>query len=232
VHFANSHRFVMGMKLPLEAVRRLQLEQQLSLDIVQVCAGHLGIDLLAGQIAKGFVRQALDDGFTLGRGVRTVVLLNLSHGAGFLRDAQYPQLAAMFRPDIRDDEAWRLALLQRWLDWQKLRGHVAGVPATLNRLRRLGTLLRQQGQSVVAHDPAALFHAIDPARAAMHAPAFWHEVAQIWRAAFAQIYPAAAQFQIDYACALAFCCGQYFPYDPLWQSLGDLNPEGLFSLVS
>ena len=220
------------MKLQVDAVRRRQVEQQLSQEFAQQFHHLPRIAAMAPHAAASFVEQALQDGFSLGRGIRTVALLSSTYGAGFLRDLQYPQLAALFRADIRDDEAWRLSLLREWQGWQQSRGYRADADRILLRLRALAALLRHHGRGTVSQDPAALFHAIDPLRTALHEPRFWREVTQRWRAVFTGLYPTAAQFQIDYACTLAFCCGQYFPYDPLWQSLGDLNPDNLFSIVN
>jgi hypothetical protein len=159
-------------------------------------------------------------------------LLAAGFGIGFLQDRQYPQLGALFRDDIRADEDWRLALLSQWRAYATRRGGAFAPEQTRARLHRLADLIQHSGMPGLAGDPAALFFAIDPAKAGLHDRAAWHAIRAGWQADFNHVVLPGAPVQLDYACALAFCCGQHFAYDPLWDSLADLRPESLFAFLN
>jgi hypothetical protein len=111
------------------------------------------------------------------------------HRIGLLRDAQHPQLAALLRDDMRDKKAWRLAPLEPWGDSCLRRRHVASLAYTMARLRALSYLFQRRSMPVVTQDPAQLFPAMDPARAAMHDPASWHRLRQVLHNGFVTAYP-------------------------------------------
>ncbi len=222
----------MVVKFNLEALRKSGTQQRLCAELECLCKTHPGLTAKSAEAATVYLDQALKDRFRLGTGAIIVGGFSARFGLGFLHDAQHPQLSNLFRSDICEEEGWRLGLLKQWADWHKARGNLASPAQTCARLGRLSVMICDYGQSVVTHDPAALFDALDHTRTAMHDPSFWRATNQTWRAFFGQAYPTATQFQVDYACALAFCCGQYFPFDPLWRDLADLNPESLFHFVS
>ncbi|MGL4320069.1 MAG: hypothetical protein ACRCS3_04330, partial [Paracoccaceae bacterium] len=70
----------------------------------------------------------------------------------------------------------------------------------------------------------------DPAMASSAKPAQWHIVASQWQGYFTKIFPMADQLQLDYARALAFCLGQYFASDILWNHFSDLQIDRLRAL--
>jgi hypothetical protein len=219
-------------RFDFHAMRRKRMEGQLAAELAGPCNNHALSEPAPHIAAKAYIELALRDEFTIGRGAMIVARQAALHGIGFLRDAQNPQLGALFHDDIRADEPWRLALLQQWADWHASRGNAAAIPKTHARLTRLSLLLRDHGAAALSQDAAAVYHAIDQVKTVMFEPAHWRRVAAIWQGYFRQTHVGAAQSQIDYACAVSFCCGQYFSLDPLWDRLADLRPDRLSSLVN
>lgn len=181
--------------------------------------------------ADVYVATAVRDGFSIGTGVRRIALLAARFGAGFLHDRQYPQLAALSREHIRADEPLRLSLLSQWVDYATRRAGPFSPDVTRARLRALADVLRNDGLRGLAADAPALFHAIDSVKIALHDPPAWRDIAAAWRTDFAQVLSQSEHAKVDYACAVAFCCGQHFAYDPLWDRLADLSPQTLSAFL-
>lgn len=221
-----------GIRLDLDDLRKRQAVQRLA-TLIGCLPGAAAFDPdEVARAATACLTYAVEQGFTLGRGATVVGLLAAQFGLGFMHDAAHPQLAAVFQTDIVENEPYRLALINQWADWHAKRLVSVTPEAKFGRLSRLCRLIDDHGIACLSQNPAALFHAIDPAMATAAAPAQWDGVASQWQGYFTQVFPTAGQSQLDYARALAFCLGQYFTSDPLWDRFSDLRIERLRALES
>jgi hypothetical protein len=207
----------------LSALRRRKTEQALAISIAALPGGDHLDPAVQALAAKANLAYAEQNGFTIGQGAAVVALLAAQYGHGFLHDAAHPQLAAVFRDDIAQDEAYRLSLLGQWAAWHRMRGAEPTPAVKLARLGRLARLIDHHDVSVLAQDPAWLFGEIDPASAALNAASQWHHIAQLWQDYFKSTFSGATAENLDFARALSFCLGQYFVSDPLWNQFADLR---------
>jgi hypothetical protein len=223
----------MGMRprLNLAAMRHQRVVLDLHNDLLAVPGlGEMSTAALQN-VAGVYVAIAVRDGFSFGTGVRRIGLLAARFGAGYLQDPQYPQLSALFREDICANEPLRLSLLSQWDHYVTRRAGVFSPEMTRARLRSLSVVMRNEGLCALCADFPALFHAIDPVKTALHDPRVWRDIAAEWRTGFAHVLLQTDQAKLDYACAIAFCCGQHFADDPLWDRLADLSPQTLSAFL-